>query len=171
MLRLRAAIFVLLALLAAGPAQALLVDPVNGDSGTFFWNGGVGDSVQFGSRPVGDDKLELVLTGTTQLGIFAVADCCVVGDEFILVVNDLQVAWTSESVDSDGNFRAQATGIVLPAGTHTIDLTVAVAAPGFNSGDGDWSLSAAVPEPSSALLACVGALVVHASLRRRKRVP
>jgi len=170
MLRLRAANFALLALLAAGPAQALQVDPINGDSGSFFWNGGVGDSVQFGSRPRGDNKLELTLTESTTLGIFAVADCCVVGDQFLLIVNDVLVSWSSEGVGPDGHFRAQRAGLVLPAGSHTIDLTVAVAATGFNSGDGTWSLSAAIPEPSSALLACVGALVVHASLRRVRRV-
>lgn len=170
MLRLCAAVLTVSLLLFAGSAQALVVDAINGDSGEFFWTEGVGSDVCFGALPCGDpafDQLEISLSAPTQIGVFAVVDCCVVGESFFLVVDGSQTPWSSESLNGGGNFSAQRSGLFLDAGDHTIDLIVATAAPGFNIGGGTWRLSSAIPEPSSALLACVGALLLHRSCRRR----
>lgn len=171
MLRSHAAAIAVLALLVAGPAQALVVDPITGGDGLFYWDNGVGESVLFGDRPNGDDALEITLATDSEIGIFAVSDCCAVGDSFLLVVDGSQVAWTSAGFDGTTSlYEAQKSGLMLAAGPHTIDLVVATTAPGFASGDGFWSLSSAVPEPSSALLACVGALVLRGAFRRRKAI-
>lgn len=171
MVRLRTAALVALALFLGGPAQALVVDPVTGGSGLFYWDEGVGDSVDFGAPPTGDDTLEITLTEDSTIGIFAVTDAPVAGDAFALVVDGFDEAWTSVVPADPGTgqlFEGRRLDLFLTAGTHTIDLTVTATATGFVSGAGYWEMSAAVPEPSSALLAGVGALVLGTSLRRRK---
>jgi hypothetical protein len=172
MVRLHAAALAVLALLAAGPAQALVIDPTTGGSGSFFWTDGVGDSVSFGIIPTGNDTLEITLAQDSTFSLFAVTDCCIVGDSFSLVVDGVQTNWSSFGPDGDGGlFEARRSDLFLSAGTHTIDLTVATAAPGFNTGSGFWSMSAAIPEPSSALLACAGALALRGFFRRRRLNP
>jgi hypothetical protein len=179
MLRLTAAALGVFLLAVAGQAQALMVDPVSGGSGEFYWDNGSGDSVLFGppprpssADPPGDDTLEILLTQDTVISLFAVTDCCAPGDSFLLVVDGSEVPWSEAGFTGDrGVFEAGRFDLALAAGSHTIDLTVATTAPGFISGSGAWSMSTAVPEPSSALLACVGALVLRSSLRRRKANP
>jgi hypothetical protein len=172
MVRLHAAALAVLGLLAVGPAQALVVDPATGGSGAFFWTDGVGDSVSFGDIPNGDDTLEIILAEDSTVSLFAVTDCCIVGDSFSLVVDGVETSWSNFGFDGDkGLFEAQRSNLFLAAGSHTIDLTVATGAPGFNTGVGFWSMSAAIPEPSSALLACVGALALRGPFRRRRPNP
>ena len=169
MLRLKAAALCVFLLALGGPAQALMVDPIAGGSGEFYWDFGPGDSVRFGPRPNGDDTLDLTLAGITTISLFAVTDCCSAGDSFLLFVDGAEVPWSQADFTGPGGvFEASRFDLVLAAGFHTIDLTVATTAPGFLSGTGFWSMSTAVPEPSSALLAGVGALVLRESLRRRK---
>jgi hypothetical protein len=176
MLRLTAVALGVFLLAMAGQAQALMVDPVSGGSGEFYWDNGAGDSVLFGPRPrpssadpPGDDTLEILLTQNTVISLFAVTDCCVPGDSFLLIVDGSEVGWTEAGFTGDGGlFEAGRFNLALDAGLHFIDLTVSTTAPGFVSGSGAWSMSTAVPEPSSALLACVGALLLRSSLRRRK---
>ena len=150
-----------------------------GMTGFFFWDGGVGSSVNFGSRPVGDPTLEITLEEDGILSLFMATDCCLVGDEFALIVDGGEVGWTDVTLPDSGAgqaFEGRRANLFLSGAaggiTHTIDLRVtAIRAPGANSGDGTWTMSKVapvVPEPSSALLACVGALVLRSSLRRRR---
>ena len=53
MVRLRVAGLAVLALLIAGPAHALVVDPITGGSGNFFWTDGVGEFVSSAMEDTG----------------------------------------------------------------------------------------------------------------------
>ena len=175
MVRLHAAALVVLGLLAVGPAQAVVIDPTTGGSGAFFWTGGVGDSVRFGgtSPPGEDESLTITLASDSTISLFAVADCCIVGDSFGLVIDGVDASWTDAGFTGDnGSFEARRSNLFLLAGDHTINLTVlTVTDPNVMTGGGFWSMSASIPEPSSALLACVGALVLRGSRRRRRPNP
>ena len=171
MVRLHVAAAALLALFVAGPAHALVVDPITGGSGFFFWDEGVGDTVEFGVPGDSDPTLELLLTQDTTISLFAAFDLPVAGDEVALLVDGSQVNWSefTPSDEATGQlFSGRSIDLFLAAGDHTIDLLVTRTATGFTSGAGQWELSAAVPEPSSALLACVGALVLRSAARRRR---
>lgn len=184
MLRLHAAALAILALLAAGPAEALSleIDPLIGGGGSFFWDLTVDDSVRFGpppapgSSPFPYDTLTITLERDRIFSFFAVRDEASIGDSFDLFIcpetepDCSKTGWTfPASYDGTDRFEARLLDFSLSAGTYIIDLRVVTTAPGHTgSGAGSWWMSPAIPEPSSAILACVGALVLGGALRRRR---
>ena len=154
-LRMKKFIISAVLMLFATSSQALVVDPATGGSGDFFWSGGLGASVTFG----GDDTLDITLAEDSIISLFAVDDCCVVGDAFGLVIDGSAATWsTSGFTGTGGLYAATAADIFLAAGSHTFDLTVTADCCG--AGQGYWSMSAAtaVPEPTTLALLSLGLL-------------
>lgn len=145
-------------------AQALVIDPFAGASGSGSFSGGVGAPVTFG----GDTTLSF--TSATGLYLdFTAVDCCITGDAFGLLIDGVLTAWTTETFPGGvgGNFIGFLDDYFLAAGAHTIGLFMTHDCCG--SGGMDWSASAEVPEPGT--LALIGIAVIGlASLRRRANV-
>ena len=163
-------ISVFLCTVVASPAHALLIDPSLGLTDFVFDFGGVGSSATFS----GDDTLEITLAGPVEFDVH-VEDCCVVGDEWDLIVNGTGAAWdiiTSGDGSENGMaaigaagtyFEALAT-VTLGAGSHTLDLLQTAGISG-----GAWiNVSAVrdVPEPLTTALVGLG-LIGLGGMRRR----
>ena len=163
----------LLSLAIATPAKALVINPAIGLVDFVFFFSGPGGDVTFG----GDSVLDISFLTASAFDIH-VEDCCVVGDEFALVINGSPAGWDIlEIAGGDGlangvaamgpgstYFEAIAT-VLLPAGAHTIDLEQTAGIPG-----GTWlnvSPARAVPEPLS--LSLLGLGLAGLAWKRRSR--
>ena len=153
-----------LAMAFASTAYAVTIDPDTGGSGTFRWDGGLGDSVEFPTFGA-DDTLDITVSQDSFID-FSVLDCCVVGDAFALVVDGSVVAWDSDGFTGPGGLYEGAATIFLSAGAHTIDLLITADCCG--AGFGTWEASAArVPVPASLPLLLI-ALGSVAYIRRKQ---
>ena len=158
--RLAAVALLLLALGVSAPASALPVTlVVNAGWADFDWSGGLGsiDSPADGFQ----------VTSATPIEI-QIVDCCVIGDRYQILVNNVVHVMTSTIAPADdgvpsGAFngpdawadaRLSKVSFVLAAGTWDIDINVIDTALSFTSGNG--FIQALVPEPHALLLLAVG---------------
>ena len=163
----------------AMPAQAVIVDPLVGLTDfVFSFTGDLGAALGDNVSWAGDPTLDLTLAGAMSFDVHT-EDCCVVGDEWDLVVNGALVPWMivtagdgspngSASIGAPGPYYEALTTIVLPVGSHTIDMHQTAGIPG-----GSWfNLSAGtsvVPEPASLTLLGAGLFALGWGRRRRRR--
>jgi hypothetical protein len=147
-------------------ANALTIDPIAGASGGVDFD--LGDTtVSF----EGDSTLDFTLAGPSILNI-TVDDCCVVGDIFDLIVDGSLVAWGSETF-TGGLFQGSITGLVLGAGSHTIDFGLReyccdTAQGGFATYEISGQTSV-VPVPAALPLLASGLGLIGLVARRRRK--
>lgn len=157
----------------AGPREgrAVAIDPIAGASGNFSFDLGstTVDFPAFGT----DDNLDFVLASPSSLSI-SVFDCCVSGDIFDLLIDDVLVAWDVEGFVG-GLFQATISGLLLGAGAHTIDFGIEAYCCTFaNGGFGEYTIRgtpSAVPLPGAVILLLTGIGALGGlKLRRRSSI-
>ncbi|MGI1670143.1 MAG: VPLPA-CTERM sorting domain-containing protein [Neptuniibacter sp.] len=152
-----------LAVTVSGYASAVTIDPSTGLSGGFSF-GGTGDIGTYQTSPVEGWEVTAATTSTIDISVF---DCCVIGDEFALYVNDVLVPW--DTTTASGLFEGHVTGLVLAAGTHTFDFMLTAAC--CSGGGGSYSFSALSPVPVPAAAWLFGtALLSFVGFSRRKKL-
>lgn len=149
-------------------AQALPINPATGLSGTFFF-GGTGDIGSVQTSPAEGWQIGV---GADSLIDVRVDDCCVIGDEFALLLDGVLTPWTSSNPGGGSLFFGQAIGLLLTAGTHQFDFRLTDAC--CSGGGGSYRFSpvreARVSEPSTVALISLGLLGIGISRRRRVRL-
>ncbi len=138
-------------------ATPIMLDPNSGLSGSFYFGGTPGS---FQTNPV--DGWEITLSSDGYIDI-TLDDCCVIGDEFALVVDGVIVPWDVSNPGSGTLFSASINDLFLSAGTHTFAFMLTAAC--CSSGGGSYSFSS-VPTPPSIALFMMALLGL--SLSRKK---
>jgi len=148
-----------------------------GGPGTFLTNG----FGSVGTTDPGAAPWTFTAVGPTELFVI---DCCTSGDTFTVMVNGVSVGTTPSPVGSATCYGPPAgcVGVpsmsqgsfLLPLGADSIELILATAAPGTNSGEAYFRLDNVinqVPEPATLAMLGVGAgALVAVRCRRRAQL-
>ncbi len=147
-------IIILLGLMFTASASAITIDPTTGLSGIFFF-GGTPGTLQ--TNPAEGWQITVTTDSLIDVSIF---DCCVIGDEFALLLDDVAVPWDISNPGGGSLFSGSLTGLFLSTGTHVFDFLLTAAC--CSAGGGSYSYSSvtaapsSVPEPSSLALLGLG---------------
>jgi len=132
-----------IALLSVSLTQAapVMIDGSVGLSGSFSFGGTPGTTQ---TSPVDGWMITVVSDSLIDVSVF---DCCVIGDEFALLLDGVEVPWTDSNPGDSSLFFGEATDLFLSAGTHTFDFLLTEAC--CSSGGGSYSFSAVSDAPAS----------------------
>ena len=154
---------------AAPASAAVVINPATGASGSFSWDGGLGSIDEIDGAA---ESTFSVLAGAGDKISVTLNDCCVVGDEFELILNGFAVTPTSVTTPG-GLFSYTFTDVALAGGVNIFGINLTALAPGFTSGGASYSFSAltagGIPEPTTWAMMILGLGGVGASMRRRKQ--
>lgn len=121
-------LFLAVSLISLNVQAAVIVDPETGGDYTFKWYDGLGqiDAIYDPDTGwTGEVEWQITVEEDSLLENISVwTDVDPPGDEFGLLVDGEEVAWTETGTDSEGFFTAEYDDLFLASGTHTISIEV-----------------------------------------------
>ncbi len=150
-----------LLLLGNAANAVIIINPTTGGSGDFFFSGGV-------ITPP-DDQLVVTVTGKHVIDVF-LDDCCIVGDEFALLLDGSLLTPTASNPGAGSLFFADYIGVVLQqAGTFTFTITQTRDCCGAGQGFFEVSAAREAPEPGTLGILALGLAGLGLIARRRRK--
>ena len=151
-------------------SASVIIDPLAGWSGDFFWRNGLGPITYVDLTS--DNDWSITAATDSQMSFATAYDIGTPGDEFALVLDGTQIAWDTTLIDVNGYFHGEVTNLFLSEGTHLFTINVTAINPETPTGRGIAEFSGIteimnVPEPAT--LSLMG-MALLGFLRCRRKI-
>jgi hypothetical protein len=149
-------------------SATVIIDPIDGWSGSFAWDDGLGhiDYINYSNN---DIDWSITASKNSQMSFATAYDWYLPGDEFEFVLDGVALGWDATFIDSNGYFHGKLSDLYLSAGTHLLTINVtAVSSPYPGVAYAEFgglaevmdSTGMSIPEPAILPLITIGLLLM-----------